>query len=396
MEPATGDETMPERVYADWNATAPLRPEARDAMIAVFGPAVNPSSVHTEGRAARRIVDTARAQVAALVGATPQQVVFTGGGTEANALALSPALQPAGAKAGEPFQRLAVSAVEHPSVLSGGRFAKDAIVEVPVTQAGVIDVDALDAILAKGPRALVSVMLANNETGVVQPISEVAERVHANGGLLHVDAVQAAGKIAIDINALGADLYTITAHKLGGPQGVGALILRQDIGLDPLVVGGGQERGRRPGTESVAAIAGFGAAAAEAAKLSATDSMRARRDRLEAELLAQTPGAVVVGQAAPDRLPNTTLIAVPGLKGETAVIALDLAGVAVSSGSACSSGKVTSSHVLHAMGLDPDLARGAVRLTLGWTTTEVDLDILLRAWNKVVPSLLRGQSSIAA
>lgn len=386
---------MPQRVYADWNATAPLRPQARDAMMAVFGPAVNPSSVHTEGRAARRIVDDARAQVAALVGATPQQVVFTGGGTEANALALSPALRPAGAK-GQAFQRLVVSAVEHPSVLSGGRFAKDAIAEVPVTGDGVIDLDALDAVLAQGPRALVSVMLANNETGVVQPISEVAAKVHQHGGLLHVDAVQAAGKIAIDINALGADLYTITAHKLGGPQGVGALILRQDVGLDPLVVGGGQERGRRPGTESVAAIAGFGAAAAEAAKLAATSSMRARRDRLEAELLAKTPGAVVVGRAAPERLPNTTLIAVPGLKGETAVIALDLAGLAVSSGSACSSGKVASSHVLHAMGLAPDLARGAVRLTLGWTTTEVDLDILLGAWNKVVPSLLRGQSGIAA
>lgn len=387
---------MPERVYADWNATAPLRPEARDAMLAVFGPPVNPSSIHTEGRAARKIVDIARAQVAALVGATPQQVVFTGGGTEANATALSPALQPAGAKGAAPFQRLVVSAVEHPSVLSGGRFAKDAIAEVPVTGAGLIDLDALDAVLARGPRALVSVMLANNETGVVQPISEVAARVHAHGGLLHVDAVQAAGKIAIDINALNADLYTITAHKLGGPQGVGALILRQDVGLDPLVVGGGQERGRRPGTESVAAIAGFGAAAMEAARLAAKDAMRARRDRLEAELLARTPGAVVVGQAAPERLPNTTLIAVPGLKGETAVIALDLAGLAVSSGSACSSGKVASSHVLAAMGLSPDLARGAIRLSLGWTTTEVDLDILLNAWNKVVPALLRGQPGIAA
>ena len=275
---------MPERVYADWNATAPLRPEARDAMMAVLGPAANPSSVHTEGRAARRIVDVARAQVAALVGATPQQVVFTGGGTEANALVLSPLLQPV--ERGEPFQRLVLSAIEHPSVLSGGRFPKHAVVQVPVTEVGLIDLDALDLILAQGPRALVSVMLANNETGVVQPISEVAARVHRRGGLLHVDAVQAAGKISIDLKALSADLLTITAHKLGGPQGVGALILGQDVGLDPLVVGGGQERGRRPGTESVAAIAGFGAAAEEAAKLAATEAMRARR-RLETALLAR-------------------------------------------------------------------------------------------------------------
>lgn len=387
---------MPERVYADWNATAPLRPEARDAMMAVLGPAVNPSSVHTEGRAARKIVDTARAQVAALVGAAPQQVVFTGGGTEANALALSPALRPAGTKGSEPFQRLVLSAIEHPSVMSGGRFPHDAVVQVPVTEIGTIDLGALDAVLAKGPRALVSVMLANNETGVVQPISEVAARVHQHGGLLHVDAVQAAGKIPVDIKALGADLLTITAHKLGGPQGIGALILGQDVGLDPLVVGGGQERGRRPGTESVAAIAGFGAAAAEAGKLATAGAMRARRERLEAGLLARTPGAVIVGQAASERLPNTTLVAAPGLKGETAVIALDLGGIAVSSGSACSSGKVASSHVLAAMGLAPELARGAVRLSLGWTTTEVDLDTVLDAWNNVIPALLRGQPGIAA
>lgn len=387
---------MPERVYADWNATAPLRPEARDAMMAVLGPAVNPSSVHAEGRAARKIVDTARAQVAALVGATPQNVVFTGGGTEANALALSPALRPPGTKGGEPFQRLVLSAIEHPSVMSGGRFPQDAVVQVPVTEIGTIDLDALDSILENGPPALVSVMLANNETGVVQPISEVAARVHRHGGLLHVDAVQAAGKIPVDIKALGADLLTITAHKLGGPQGIGALILAQDVGLDPLVVGGGQERGRRPGTESVAAIAGFGAAAAEAGKLAGADAMRTRRERLEAGLLARTPGAVIIGQAASERLPNTTLVAAPGLKGETAVIALDLGGIAVSSGSACSSGKVASSHVLAAMGLAPELARGAVRFSLGWTTTEVDLDTVLDAWNNVIPALLRGQPGIAA
>ncbi|MGN6460429.1 MAG: cysteine desulfurase family protein, partial [Pseudolabrys sp.] len=272
----------------------------------------------------------------------------------------------------------------------------DAVVQGPVTEIGTIDLGALDAVLAKGPRALVSVMLANNETGVVQPVSEVAARVHQHGGLLHVDAVQAAGKIPVDIKALGADLLTITAHKLGGPQGIGALILGQDVGLDPLVVGGGQERGRRPGTESVAAIAGFGAAAAEAGKLATAGAMRARRDQLEAGLLAKTPGAVIVGQAASERLPNTTLVAAPGLKGETAVIALDLGGIAVSSGSACSSGKVASSHVLAAMGLAPELARGAVRLSLGWTTTEVDLDTVLNAWNNVIPALLRGQTGVAA
>jgi cysteine desulfurase len=384
---------MPDRVYLDWNATTPLRPEARKAMAAAWAVAGNPSSVHAEGRQARRLVEDARAAISAAVGARPQDVVFTSGGTEANALALTPGLRRG---AGEPVRRLLVSAIEHTSVLSGGRFLPEAIGTIQVTGSGLIDLDHLRRLLAAGQPALVSVMLANNETGVLQPVGEVADIVHEAGGLLHVDAIQARGKIAFDIKSMKADLVTLSAHKIGGPKGVGALVLAEHVqGLEPLLRGGGQELGRRAGTENVAGIAAFGAATASAMAALAGDAARLRvlREQLEKGLM-QTPGMIVFSADAP-RLPNTTLFTVPGLKAETAVIGFDLGGIAVSSGSACSSGKVQPSHVLAAMGAGGELAQGAVRLSLGWSTSEADIDLALEAWRKLSDALLKGRRNTA-
>ncbi|UPK00459.1 cysteine desulfurase family protein [Bradyrhizobium sp. 170] len=384
---------MPDRVYLDWNATTPLRPEARQAMAAAWDIAGNPSSVHAEGRQARRLVEDARAAISAAIGARPQDVAFTSGGTEANALALTPGLR---RSAGEPVRRLLVSAIEHTSVLSGGRFSPDAIGAIHVTGSGLIDIDHLRRLLAGGQRALVSVMLANNETGALQPVGEVADIVHEAGGLLHVDAIQALGKIPFDIKLMKADLVTLSAHKVGGPKGVGALVLSEEVqGLEPLLRGGGQELGRRAGTENVAGIAAFGAAvrAAMAALQGNAARLRDLQGRLEAGLKL-TPGMILFSADTP-RLPNTTLFTVPGLKAETAVIGFDLGGIAVSSGSACSSGKVQPSHVLAAMGVGGELAQGAVRLSLGWSTSEADIDLALQAWRKLADALLRGRRNTA-
>ena len=375
------------QAYLDWNATGPLRPEAQAAVIVAMAVAGNPSSVHADGRAARRLVEAAREQVAALVGATSRDVVFTSGGTEANMLALSPALG----------ETLLVSAIEHPSVRSGGRFA--AAEDIPVTAGGFVDLTALQSLLAGRSRPLVSVMLANNETGVLQPVVEVAAIVHAAGGLLHVDAVQGPGRIPCDFQALSADLMTLSSHKIGGPQGVGALIKRDGLLLDPQIKGGGQERGARAGTENVAGIAGFGAAAEAVRRGWAREAARMAilRDRFEAGIQAVAPAAVIFGREAV-RLPNTTLFSVLGMKAETAVIAFDLEGVAVSSGSACSSGKVAPSHVLAAMGVAPELARGAIRVSLSHTTSDEDVGTILKAWEKLSESLYKAgnQQEIAA
>jgi cysteine desulfurase len=387
---------MAERSYFDWNATTPLRPEA----IAAFADALtimgNPSSVHAEGRAARRRVERAREQVAHLVGAKPADVTFTSSGTEANMLALTPAIETAKEK--RPRDKLLMSAIEHSSVRAGGRFPRAAIDDIPVDSDGRIDLAAFADTVSKAARPLVSLMLANNETGVVQPVAEAAAIVQAAGGLLHVDAVQAAGRIACDIHALGADLLTLSAHKIGGPKGVGALVRgRDDIHFtDPLIRGGGQERGARAGTENVAGIAAFGAAAEAAQRQLAAEGaqMRALRDHLEAGLSAISPQVVIFGNTV-ERLTNTTLFAFEGAKAETAVIAFDLDGVAVSSGAACSSGKVQPSHVLAAMGVSPSLLRGAVRVSLGWTTTKADVERFLSAWRKLAGALSKG-SGIAA
>ena len=388
---------MTDRIYLDWNATAPLRPQARAAALTALDSSGNPSSVHAEGRAARRLIEEAREKVAALVAAEPRNVVFTSGGTEANMLALTPASGPDG-KAPD---RLLISALEHPSVLAGGRFAAAAVQRVPATGDGRIDLAALaDALAAlEGRRALVSLMLANNETGVVQPVSEAARLTHEAGGVLHVDAVQAAGRIPCDINAIGADLLTLSGHKIGAPKGVGAVV-RRDAGVPfpaPLIKGGGQERGARAGTENVAGIAAFGAAAAAALVDLGADAgdMRTLRDRLEAGLRSASPDIVVFGAGA-ERLPNTTLFALNGMKAETAVIAFDLEGVAVSSGAACSSGKVQPSHVLAAMGVPPELARAAVRVSLGPTTTQSEIDRTIQAWIRISSVLRKETRGIAA
>ena len=379
---------MTARVYLDWNATTPLRPEARAAMALAWDMSGNPSSVHAEGREARRLVEDARAIVARAVGGQPQNVVLTSGGTEANSLALTPGFRRGGGMA---VQRLLVSAIEHTSVLAGGRFPSEAIHTIGVTRSGIVDLERLRAMLGDNPPALVSVMLANNETGAIQPVAEVAEIVHAAGGLLHVDAIQAFCKIPFDLASTGADLLTLSAHKLSGPKGAGAVVLAEGLsGFEPLLRGGGQEQGRRAGTENVAAIAGFGAATKAAMAAREADAVRlgGLRDRLETGL-RQSPGAIVFSDDV-KRLPNTVLFTVPGLKAETAVIGFDLAGIGVSSGSACSSGKVQPSHVLQAMGFDPELAQGAVRLSMGWSTSETDIESALEAWRKLADGLLKG------
>jgi len=361
---------MSEFVYLDYNATAPLRPEAAAAIARALEVTGNPSSVHRFGRAARRIVEDAREAVAALVGAAPGGVIFTSGGTEANNLAL----------AGCGRRRLLVSAGEHDSVLQA---APDAV-RVPLTAAGTVDLAALEALLGEAAGdALVSVQLANNETGVIQPIAAVADCAPRHGALVHCDAVQAGGRIPVELGALGADLLSLSAHKIGGPQGVGALILAGDLELAPLLRGGGQERRRRAGTENVAGIAGFAAAARAAARdLPRQAALAALRDRLEAGVRGLAPEAVVLGAESP-RLANTSCIAVAGLSAETQVMALDLAGVAVSSGAACSSGKVAPSRVLAAMGVDPALADAAIRVSLGWASEPSDIDHFLDAWGSL-------------
>lgn len=378
---------MPDRIYLDWNATTPLRREAKKAMAATWDLCGNPSSVHAEGREARRLVEEARALVANAVGARPRNVVLTSGGTEANVLALRPGLH---VGSGVPVERLVVSAIEHASVLSGGQFPAEAISTVGVTHSGVLDLDQLRTALDGKPPALVSIMLANNETGALQPVTEAARIVHAAGGVLHVDAIQAFGKIPVEIGALGADLVTLSAHKIGGPKGVGAVVLAEGLeGLGALLRGGGQEQGRRAGTENVAGIIGFGAATRAAMAALSEDGSRLEglRNQLERGL-RQAPEIIVFSEGTP-RLPNTVLFTVPGLKAETAVIGFDLAGIALSSGSACSSGKVQPSHVLAAMGFGPDLAQGAVRLSLGWSTSEEDINHCLEAWRKLASTLLR-------
>jgi cysteine desulfurase len=384
---------MTERVYLDWNATTPLRPEAKAAMDEAWELAGNPSSVHAEGRQARRLVEEAREAVARAVGAADRNVTFTSGGTEANALALGPGVRRSG---GPPMQRLLISAIEHASVLTGGRFAPDRVGRIGITPDGLIDLGQLRAALAEGPPALVSIMAANNETGAIQPIAAAADIIHSAGSLVHVDAIQALGKIPFYINELDVDLVSLSAHKLGGPKGVGALVVAEGIeGPAPLLRGGGQERGHRAGTENVAGIAGFGAAVTASMDLLQADSARqeALRNRLERGL-RQTPGAIIFCENGP-RLPNTTLFTVPGLKAETAVIGFDLARIAVSSGSACSSGKVQPSHVLEAMGFGPKIAQGAVRLSLGWSTSEADIDRCLEAWRKLANGLLSGERNTA-
>jgi cysteine desulfurase len=354
---------MSNAVYMDANATTPPSAAALAALEAAARVTGNPSSVHGFGRIARGVVDRARIQVAQLVGAKAENVIFVAGGTEANNLAL-------GSRGSRP---LIVSGIEHESVLKPAQAAGAHVLKI--RRNGQIDLDDLaDALREAVQPAFVSIMLANNETGVIQPVREAAEVVHAAGGLLHCDASQTPGRIAIDMGTLGADLLSLSAHKMGGTLGVGALILQSDLAIAPMLIGGGQEKYRRAGTENVPAIAAFGAAAEEARTLAHAPRLAMLRERLEARL--GDLGIEALGKDAP-RLPNTACVAVAGKSSETLVMALDLAGYAISAGSACSSGKVKPSPVALAMGYGEEMAKSAIRISLGWWNSEAEIDGLV-------------------
>ena len=373
------------RTYLDYNATAPLRAEAREALVAALDIG-NPSSVHEEGRKARALVETARADVAALVSAPAETVIFTSGGTEACNLALGLRQAPAGE-----IKRLLVSAIEHSAVLAAAEESVLPVELLPVTADGMVDMAALDAALQDETPALVCVMLANNETGTIQPIAEIAAKTRAHGSLLFCDAVQAAGKMPIDIFALGVDALSLSGHKLGAPMGIGALVTRPAVVVPPQLLGGGQELGRRAGSENISGIAAF-AAAAKAAMRDLNDfaNLAELRDDMEAALLAVQPQTEIFGKHA-DRLANTSCFALGGLNSETLVMALDLAGVAVSAGSACSSGKVSRSHVLAAMGAETHISKGVLRVSLGWQSNREDTEKLVDEWSKLAGRALAAE-----
>ena len=363
------------RSYLDYNASAPMLPCVADVMIEVMGCPGNASSVHQSGRSFRRRIEDARAQVARSLEARSSEVIFTSGGTEANALAL------AGSFRGEGYRRILTSAIEHPSVMEMAASLDPNVGLISVTPQGVIDLDALDSELKEaGGGCVVSVMLANNETGALQPIAEVRSLAREHDALLHVDAVQAFGKIPVSFAALGADMMSVSAHKIGGPQGVGALVLRDGFDIGFLQKGGGQETGRRAGTENTAGIAGFGVAAqAACGKLDEMSDVALLRDSMEVRLKGLSSHVTIFCEHV-GRLPNTSFFSADGLSAETLVIALDLDGLEVSSGSACSSGKVGQSRILEAMDVPDNLARGAIRVSLGHDTKQAEVDRLVTAW----------------
>lgn len=373
------------RVYLDYNATAPLRPEARDALLAALDIG-NPSSVHHEGRQARALVETARQDIAAMVGAHPETVIFTSGGTEACNLALNLRQAPNG-KIG----RILVSAIEHSAVLEAAKQSDLPVEIMPVTPQGVLDIAALEALLQEETPALVCLMLANNETGVVQPVAQVGALVKAHGSLLFCDGVQAAGKTPIQMIAMGIDALSLSGHKLGAPMGVGALVTRPGVVVPPQLIGGGQELGRRAGSENISGIAAFAAAARAAmAGLEAFQNLASQRDSMEAALLAAQPEVQIFGREV-TRLANTSCFALAGLSSETLVMGLDLDGLSVSAGSACSSGKVSRSHVLAAMAVQTHISKGVLRVSLGWQSTAEETEKLVTQWAK-----LAAKKSMAA
>lgn len=365
---------LKKRIYLDHNATAPVRPEAAAAVAHVLTLTGNPSSVHAEGRAALAVLEEARANVATLVGAKTNEVIFTSGGTEAANLALHVAKTALG------VERLIISAIEHDCIRAPAIASGLPLDILPVDANGVADLDALAALLAKPGKALVALMHANNETGVIQPVGEAVKIAHAAGALVLSDTIQTAGRLSVDVKEIGADMILLSAHKIGGPQGVGALVIRASLAYEPLLRGGGQEKRRRAGTENLSGIAGFGVAAC----LTHGENLNADlRDYMEAELRKAVPDIHIFGEHAP-RLANTSLFAASGLVSETLIVALDLDGLAVSAGSACSSGKVARSHVLSAMGVSDDLAGAAIRVSLGRDTTKDDIDHLVASWTRYV------------
>lgn len=377
-------------IYLDYNASAPLLPEARDAMIAAMAVHANPSSVHSSGRAAKAIIAKARRQVADLVDAKPDHVVFTSGATEAAQMLLTPnyTMGRSPLKIGHLF----VCAADHPCTLAGGQFAPDQVTLIPVDENGVIDIDWLKTTLTAYDKSqglpLVCCHAANNETGVMQAFANIGDVVKAAGGIYVLDAVQVLGRINIDISNSKADYLILSSHKLGGPMGAGAIVAASDLIMPmPLIKGGGQERGHRGGTEAVINLAGFGAAAEIAASRdSGFAGLGSLRVHLEAELIGLV-GDVVIHGAYTHRLPNTTLFSVPGVKAETLQINFDLAGFAVSTGSACSSGKVGKSHVLAAMGVESE--EGAIRVSFGPKTTKADIDAFLDAFSTILARMKR-------
>ncbi len=364
-------------VYLDYNATAPLREVARTAMLRAYDAPGNPSSVHGAGRKARAMVEEAREVLAGSVGAARSDVVFTAGGTEANNLGLLGLAKANGCSA------LFISAIEHPCIRDAAANAALPIRIIPVTKDGVIDLEALQSSLQDADsdmRPLLALMAVNNETGVIQPVAEAASLMHEADGFIHVDAVQGFGKIPISLAALGVDSLAVSAHKIGGPMGVGALALACDAKISPRHYGGGQEKGHRGGTENVAGIVGFAAAAKAAlSDLVAHNRIEAQRDHLQKSMLDHAPDAVVVGANAP-RVSNTLCIATPGFASDTQVMVMDLAGFAISAGSACASGKVKSTSILTAMHLPEKLLGCAIRISLGSSTTHDEIDAFAKAW----------------
>ena len=365
---------MAQRIYLDYNATAPIRPEVIELMCEIMDTVGNASSVHEPGRQARQRVETARQQVAELVSASAKNIIFTGSGTEADNLALRGFLP----------RHLIVSGVEHGAILAPALLLDPYATIIEIGPQGQLDLASLEAALnASTEPALVSLMLANNETGIIQPVAEASEIAHGHDALVHCDGIQGAGKILVDIDQLGVDLLSLSGHKIGGPQGVGALVMREDRSVLAQMVGGGQEMGRRSGTENVAGIAGFG----EAARLAASEleqfaELTTMRNRMEEQLAEIAPSRKVIGSDVP-RLPNTSCVTMPGVRSDTQVMALDLAGISVSAGSACSSGKVSASHVLDAMGMELDEAMTAIRISLGRSTTEDEINRFVETWSLI-------------
>jgi len=381
------------RTYLDWNASAPIYPEVVEAMSEVLLEGGNASSVHCEGRNAHSAIEAARDQLAQLINAKPRDIVFTSGGSEANSLALS------GLANNGTIDRVLISAVEHPSVMAFANQESVQVSTIPVDGNGIVELDALEACLTKAVGAnekiLVSIMWANNETGVIQPIEDIVKRAHAHQSLVHCDAVQALGKIPVDFTASGVDLMSLSAHKIGGPQGTGALVVRPSVVLAPVFKGGGQELNRRAGTENLSGIVGFGLAAELIGSDNSGAEIASLRSQLESEIREIRSDVVIFGEDQ-NRLPNTTCAAVCSTSAEALLIMLDLSGIAVSSGSACSSGKVATSHVLSAMGVEDAVAKAAIRISLGRTTTPQDIEFFLNAWSKAVGTTANQNATAAA
>lgn len=357
-------------IYLDYNATSPLSPSVKAAMEALGGAPLNPSSTHAAGRAAKKHLEDARVAIASALGAFPNEVLFVASGSEANNMVM---------RGFAPTHTLLVSAVEHASIGKTAGLLGGAV--IPVDGNGVVKLDVLEQMLGNlgGKPALVSVMLANNETGVIQPMAEVARIAHAHGALVHCDAVQALGKITVDWGLLGVDMLTIAAHKAGGPVGAGALLIRNDLPIKPLITGGAQELSRRAGTVNIPAIVGFAQMVKDVAACPQAGEWQQWREWLASEIQSTAKGALVMGIEAA-RLPNTLNITMPGVKSETQMMNFDLAGFAVSAGSACSSGRIAASSTLLAMGIAPEIAETAIRISWGWATTREEIEAFARAW----------------